>query len=90
MNMVNQFASKGIETLKVSGSGTGLSLSEVKGFSSRNNLDSGLTSAVVTAMIAQPEKTITPAPDAKVIVSPKLKNQPRPAGPGVSLSGPGL
>lgn len=91
MNLISQFASKGIEGVRFSGGGaTGLTEGELKGFASRGNLEDGLTSAMVTASISNNPATITPAPDAKVVVSPKPTNNPRPAGPGVSLGGPGL
>jgi len=90
MSKINEFAAEGIESIEVSGTGTGVTLDEAQGFAERGNLDTGMTSAIVVAMNTSPGKDITPAPDAEVVVS---QNAPKPMGraPKTGLSiGPSL
>ena len=69
MSIINQFAAQGVENVQTSGQGSGLTENEVKGFANRGNLDTGLTSAIVSSMVSRPSKAIMPAKDAEVIVA---------------------
>jgi hypothetical protein len=61
---LDAFAKTGIDAMSVSGQGSGLTLSEIKGFVSRGNLDVGLASAIATRLSEKPIKIFTMEPFA--------------------------
>lgn len=90
MSNITEFAAQGVKALEVSGQGSGLSLEEVKGFVSRDNLDTGVASAIVSAMVSRPDKTIMPEPGAEVVVTKRPKAAAPSRDAGISLGGPSL